>query len=84
MKGRAAYHTMCVQMIMTAGTAIAKLEQVAQKTAKAAFANITIVTVLNPTFIGFFIALVPHLIAQTAPLVSQCTLMLLTSVFMGL
>ena len=74
---------MDVRMIMTASTAIEKLEKLTQKTTRAVFSDAATITVLNPKSIGFFIAFVPQLIQQTAPSVPQCALVLITFVSLG-
>ena len=74
---------MGIRMIMTARRATGTIEVISRKSAGAAFRDATIVTVLNPKSIGFFIAFVPQFIAPDAPLAPQFATMLATFVGLG-
>ena len=85
---------MGIRMIMTARRTAGTIEAIdaneadynktiSGKTAGAAFRDATIVTVLNPKSIGFFIAFVPQFIAPDAPLAPQFATMLATFVGLG-
>lgn len=74
-----------VRMIRTAPSAHLELAPLATgvRPATTAFRDATIVTMLNPKSIGFFIAFVPQFLDPAAPMVPQASLMLVTFVGLG-
>ena len=71
------------RMIRSAGRATADLAKVAGKSKGAAFRDSALVTLLNPKSIGFFVAFVPQFIDPAAPFTPQFTVMITTSVGLG-
>jgi len=71
------------RMIRSAGRATADLAEVAGKSHSTAFRDSTLVTLLNPKSIGFFVAFVPQFIDPAAPVAPQFTVMIVTFVGLG-
>lgn len=71
------------KMIRTAGRATADLAEVAARSRATEFRDSSVIALLNPKSIGFFIAFVPQLIDVSAPLGPQLSVMIATFVGLG-